>query len=49
MLLRPADELSRLLPEMPKKNATLERLVLIVFLPLQGILAVHFLHGRWVA
>jgi hypothetical protein len=31
------------------RNPALERLVLIVFLPLQGILAVHFLHGRWVA
>jgi hypothetical protein len=31
------------------RNPTLERLVLTVFLPLQGILIVHFLHGRWVA
>jgi hypothetical protein len=31
------------------RHRTIERLLLAVFLPLQGILAMHFLHGRWVA
>lgn len=31
------------------RNPVVERLALFVFLPLQGILAAHFLHGQWVA
>jgi hypothetical protein len=31
------------------RHRTIERLLLMVFLPLQGILVMHFLHGKWVA
>jgi hypothetical protein len=31
------------------RHPTFERVLLTVFLPLQGILVVHFLHSRWVA
>ncbi len=31
------------------RHRTIERLLLMVFLPLQGILVLQFLHGKWVA